>query len=74
MCVCVHAYCGWCYLLIIIAGIHFEKSSGQHMLKNPLIINSMIEKVNYVSLQLTSMQYNLFTFVSCVHVRIFTHG
>jgi 18S rRNA (adenine1779-N6/adenine1780-N6)-dimethyltransferase len=25
-------------------GIHFEKEKGQHILKNPLIINSMIEK------------------------------
>lgn len=26
-------------------GIHFEKQQGQHILKNPLIVNSMIEKV-----------------------------
>lgn len=26
-------------------GIHFEKDKGQHILKNPLIVNSMIEKV-----------------------------
>lgn len=28
------------------AGIMFEKDKGQHILKNPLIINSMVEKVS----------------------------
>lgn len=27
-------------------GIMFEKEKGQHILKNPLIINAMIEKVS----------------------------
>ncbi|CAI8038185.1 Probable dimethyladenosine transferase [Geodia barretti] len=30
--------------IVISTGIHFEKEKGQHILKNPLIINSMIEK------------------------------
>ena len=28
-------------------GIRFNKDFGQHILKNPLIITSMIEKVSY---------------------------
>ena len=35
-----------CVWSVISIGIHFEKEKGQHILKNPLIINSMIEKVN----------------------------
>ena len=31
--------------MCLFLGIHFEKDKGQHILKNPLIINSMIEKV-----------------------------
>lgn len=31
---------------LIIAGIHFEKDKGQHILKNPQIVTNMVEKVN----------------------------
>ena len=30
-------------------GIRFNKDFGQHILKNPLIITSMIDKVNQIS-------------------------
>ena len=31
-----------------IAGIMFEKDKGQHILKNPLVITAMIEKVSFI--------------------------
>lgn len=38
-------------LVSYIIGIMFEKSLGQHILRNPLIISSMVEKVcHYKSL------------------------
>lgn len=30
----------------VLAGILFEKGKGQHILRNPLIISSIVEKVN----------------------------
>ena len=35
----------YCFDMKLLSGIHFEKDKGQHILKNPLVINSMIEKV-----------------------------
>lgn len=40
----MHVCARFCIVLAII-GILFVKDKGQHILKNPLVINSMIEKV-----------------------------
>ena len=34
-----------CVLVLCTLGIHFEKEKGQHILTNPLIVNSIVEKV-----------------------------
>lgn len=35
-------------ILSLFSGINFNKDFGQHILKNPLVVNSMVEKVCFI--------------------------
>ena len=49
-------------------GITFNKILGQHILKNPLVITSMVEKVN-LRLNYGLYGYNLPTLAGCIETK-----
>ena len=37
----------YCHNIFVFTGLLFNKGIGQHILKNPLVITSMVDKVSF---------------------------
>ena len=45
-------FCNTSTDFFLLIGINFNKDFGQHILKNPLVVTSMVEKVSFLNIKL----------------------